>query len=432
MPSPRIIAEEISKIDIRLKPKEYSSSALKVICRRLGYHFGSIIVVDEKGKGRIFSAYNLPETYPQMVNRVSAPVLSSPSGIAIREGKSVIINNVFSESRLEPWYDLLKQLDIKTIVWIPLFSKGKAFGTYNLYDHRKREISDREIDILNQLSILFSISIRSNEYIDEIREKTRQLEKEISERKKVELELRVAKDQAEAANRAKNEFLNNMSHEVRTPMNAIIGFSNILLEQEKDPEKKEILEIIQDAGESLLTLINDILDAARIESGRLELESTYFSLSQLLEQIYRMFWERAKQRNLEFTVTTEPSVPPAVYGDVHRIKQVILNLVLNAFKFTHQGSISIDCTYDNENNITSVKISDTGIGITDEKLEIIFDLFSQGDTSVTREYGGIGLGLTIAYKLVDQMGGGISVKSEPGVGSTFTVELPLPGSSLLD
>jgi signal transduction histidine kinase len=432
MQTPRIIAEEISKIDIRLKPKEYSRSALRVICRQLGYHFGSIILVDEKGNGRIFSAYNLPENYPQMVNRVSAPVLSSPSGIAIQEGKSVIVNNVFSESRLEPWYDLLNQLDIKTIVWIPLFSKGKAFGTYNLYDHRQREISEQEIVILNQLSILFSVSIQSNEYIDEIQGKSKRLEEEIARRKKVELELRIAKEQAEAANRAKNEFLDNISHEVRTPMNAIMGFSNILLEQEEDPGKKETFKIIQEAGEALLTMINDILDAVRIESGKLELEPDYFSLNQILKQVYRMFSARAEQGNLEFTVTTDPSVPAKLYGDAYRLKQVIFNLVMNAFKFTPEGRISVDCSYDHENSIASIKVSDTGIGIPDEKLELIFALFTQADTSSTRRYGGIGLGLTIAYKLVEQMGGGISVKSEPGVGSTFTVELPLPGSSLFD
>jgi signal transduction histidine kinase len=426
MPSSRFIAQEISGIDIRLKPKEYSREVLRVICDHLGYHFGSILLVDEKGTGHIFSAYNLPDNYPQMVSRASAPVLSSPSGIAIQERRTIIVSDVLADPRLEPWHTLLRRLDIKTLVWVPLFSKGKAFGTYNLYDQRKRSPSEQEIDILNQLSILFSMAIQGNEYIDEIHEKTRRLEKEIVERKQVEIELRIARDQAESANRAKNEFLANMSHEVRTPMNAILGFTQILLEQEKEPEKKETFKIIQESGEALLTLINDILDAARIESGTLDLEPGHFSLKQILEQIYRMFSQRAAQKSLEFTLSIAPSVPSTLYGDADRIKQVILNIVMNAFKFTKEGSIAIDCGYNEVDSVASISVSDTEIGIPRDKLELIFAVFSQVDTSTTREYGGAGLGLTIAGKLVDKMGGNISIKSEVGAGAVFTIELPLP------
>jgi signal transduction histidine kinase len=406
----RKISGEISKIDICLEPKRYSHDVIKIICDNLGYHFGSIILVDENGKGSIFSSHNLPENYGQMVSKVSAPILSSPSGTAIKEGKTVVVNDLIADFRLEPWYDLLEQFNIKTIVWVPLFSKGKAFGTYNLYDHRQREISQKEIILLNQLSVLFSMAIRSNEYIDEIRKKNE--------------ELRIAKEQAEAANRAKNEFLNNISHEVRTPMNAIMGFTDILLEREDDPRKIEFLKLTRDSGRILMKLIDEILDLAKIEAGKLELEYTNFSIEELFEEIHRMFFEEAEKKNLEFNVTTASSVPPVVVGDRFRISEIILNIVRNAFKFTRIGSIAIACTYDK--GIAFIKVSDTGVGIAKDKLDIIFTAFTQADGSLTRQYEGAGLGLTIATKLTKLMSGKIYVESKDGAGSTFTVELPLP------
>ena len=406
----RKISGEITKIDIRLEPKRYSHDVIRIICDNLGYHFGSIILVDENGKGSIFSSHNLPENYGQMVSKVSAPILTSPSGTAIKEGKTVVVNELMTDSRLEPWYDLLEQFNIKTIVWVPLFSKGKAFGTYNLYDHRQREISQKEIILLNQLSVLFSMAIRSNEYIDEIQKKNE--------------ELRIAKEQAEAANRAKNEFLGNISHEVRTPMNAIMGFVGILLEGEDNPRKIEFLKFTLDSGRILMKLIDEILDLAKIEAGKLELEYTNFSLKDLVEEIRRMFFEEAERKNLEFNVTTASSVPSVVVGDRFRISEIILNIVRNAFKFTRIGSIAIDCTYDK--GIAFIKVSDTGVGIPGDKLDIIFTAFTQADGSITRRYQGAGLGLTIASKLTKLMSGKIYVESKDGAGSIFTIELPLP------
>lgn len=414
----------ISEIDIRLKPRDYSSEVLHVICESLGYDFGSIILTNEKGKANMFSAYNLPEIYPYLVQKVGPSILSSPAGTAIETGKPQIVHNILEDSRLAPWGNLLTALKIQTIVWVPLFSKGKAYGTYILYDRRKRDISHKELGVLNQMSMLFSMAIMSNEYIDEIRKKTLELEKEIVERKLVERELRIARDAAETASKAKDEFLTTMSHELRTPMNAIMGFTEILMIEEEDPGKLESLNIIRESGETLLYLINAILDFTEIESGNIQLVETRFSLIELLEKIYTRYFEWAEKKNIIFELKFEPTIPPRVLGDEHRIEQVVASIVDNAVKFTSKGRVRVSCGYDDD--IVVIRVEDTGIGIPPEKQDTIFSVFYQADMTATREHQGVGLGLTIASRLVERMGGGISLQSEPGVGSTFTIELPLP------
>ncbi|MCX6583281.1 MAG: GAF domain-containing sensor histidine kinase [Candidatus Aminicenantes bacterium] len=417
------IFEGIANIDIRLKPKEYSREVLKTICGNMGYHFGSIILLDEKGLGSLFSSFNLPESYPALVHKVEAPVLSSPSGVAVDSGKIVVVQDIMGELRLKPWRDLLMQFDIKTIVWVPLFSKGKAFGTYTLYDDRQREVPGEEKDILNQLSALFSMVIISNEYIDETREKAIKLEKEIAERKQVEKQLRIAKEAAEAANLAKNNFLTTMSHELRTPMNAIMGFTDIMLSDELDPGKLNDLKIIYESAETLLKLIDGILDFAEIESGDIELKNIDFSMEDMLNRIYERFIGKTEKKNLFFNIVREASAPRRVSGDEYRLEQMIANIVDNAVKFTSSGEVTTVYSY--QNGTAFIRVSDTGIGIPKEKQGLVFSLFSQEDMSSTRPYGGIGLGLTIASRLAARMGGKIACQSSPGVGSIFTIELPL-------
>ena len=413
----------ISEIDIRLKPREYCTEVLRVICENLGFDFGSIILTNEQGKANMFSAFNLPETYPYLVQKVGTSILSSPAGTAIETGKPQIVQNILEDPRLAPWGNLLTALKMQTIVWVPLFSKGKAYGTYILYDRRKRDISSDELGVLNQMSMLFSMAIMSNEYIDEIRKKTLELEKEIVERKLVERELRIARDAAEAANKAKDEFLTTMSHELRTPMNAIMGFTEILMSEEEDPGKLESLNIIRESGETLLYLINAILDFTEIESGNIQLVETKFSLIELMEKVYSRFYEWAEKKNIIFEFKYEPTVPPWVIGDEHRIEQVVASIVDNAVKFTSKGRVRVSCGYDEE--IAVIRVEDTGIGISPEKQDTVFSVFYQADMTATREHQGVGLGLTIASRIIERLGGGISLKSEPGVGSTFTVELPL-------
>ncbi len=250
---------------------------------------------------------------------------------------------------------------------------------------------------------------------------------DITRRKQSEADLLKAKSAAEAANRAKSEFLANMSHEIRTPMNGVLGMTQLLRYTQPTQEQTEYLDNLETSGINLLALINDILDLSRIESGKLELEAIDFSLHQCIQEVVANQTGRLRQKRLQFTTDIHKQVPKQLRGDSLRFKQIVLNLLGNAIKFTHTGSIAITVTVASCHDQTvtiRMSVCDTGIGMSNEVLSRIFNPFEQADNSTTRCFGGSGLGLSICRRLSELMGGKIWAESLPGKGSTFFVELP--------
>ena len=278
-----------------------------------------------------------------------------------------------------------------------------------------------------------------NELEDRVIARTQELSTEVRRRREAQVELETAKEAAEAANRAKTEFLANMSHEIRTPLNGIMGFTELLMKAQPDvsvEDQQDYLTTIHRSGAHLAELINNILDVSKIEAGRFELERITCSPHDIILDVVSALRIQARDKGVELDYSVDTPLPQTIESDPARLRQLLMNLIGNAIKFTEQGSIRITAGMTNQSpSQMQIEVADTGVGIPYEKLEAIFDPFSQADTSVTRRFGGTGLGLAISRKIAEALGGRLTVQSEVGSGSVFRATLdtgPLAGQPMIE
>jgi two-component system, sensor histidine kinase and response regulator len=385
---------------------------LQAICECLDWSVGAIWRVDQKEKLlRCVETWHVPSAQVKEFDR-GTHSRTFPPGVGLpgrvwSQAQPVWIEDVTRDANF-PRASIAAQEGLHAAFGFPILLGDEILGVLEFFSHQIQQPDRRLLEMMSAIGSQIGQFIERKEAEDALRVYARDLE--------------VARERAEEATRAKSEFLANISHEIRTPMNAMIGMTELGLATRITRQQREYLNAIQGSADALLTLVNDLLDFSKIEARKLQLDRVGFNLRDALEDTMRVLAPRAHQKGVELACHIHPDVPDALVGDPLRLRQIIVNLVGNAIKFTDHGEVVLGVKTESRRNGNAqlrFSVADTGIGIPPEKQTVIFEAFSQADSSTTRRYGGTGLGLAISAQLVELMGGGISVESHPGRGSTF-------------
>ncbi|MCZ6873445.1 MAG: response regulator, partial [bacterium] len=343
-------------------------------------------------------------------------------GRVIEAGEPVLVDDYLVDYVDSPFFHMVREAGLRSWIGVPLKARNMVIGILYAISYRPNRFRQEDQQLLSALADQGAIAIENARLYEQVRRHTAELETKVEERTR---ELQETNQKLETASRHKSGFLANMSHELRTPMNAIIGFTRLVMRRSKDvlePRQYENLEKIRISADHLMRLINDILDLSKIEAGRIEIYPMDFNLQPLIDTCLRTVEPMIDSDRLKLVKAVNDDLP-MLYTDEDKLKQILMNLLSNAVKFTEQGFVTV--TASQQGSDIAIGVTDTGIGIAEEALERIFEEFSQADSSTTRQYGGTGLGLPISRHLAHLMGGDITLQSSAGVGSTFTITIPL-------